>query len=107
MNLEETLVQAATARPGYELAAFKDAGLPVYLLTVRVLTLDHKPLSPIDEGVLKAVAAGLDTPDDIAAFLGLLSNVLTPVFVGLNTLELINYVRAVGDGKPRVLLTVK
>ncbi|MGY6215723.1 hypothetical protein ACW73L_11245 [Methylolobus aquaticus] len=107
MNLEETLEKAATARPGYELAAFKDAGLPVYLLTVRVLTLDHKPLSPIDEGVLKAVAAGLDTPDDIAAFLGLPSNVLTPVFAGLNTLELINYVRAIGDGKPRVLLTAK
>lgn len=107
MNLEEILAQAATARPGYELAAFKEAGLPVYLLTVRVLTLDHKPLSPIDEGVLKAVSAGLDTPDDIAAFLGLPSNVLTPAFVGLNTLELINYMRAVGEGTPRVSVTIK
>lgn len=107
MNLEEILEQAASARPGYELAAFKEAGLPVFLLAVRVLTLEHKPLSPIDEGVLKAVAAGLDTPDDIASFLGLPGNVLTPAFVGLNTLELINYMRAIGEGKPRVLLTIK
>lgn len=107
MKLEEVLEEAGSARAGYELASFKEAGLPVYLLTVRVLTLEHKPLSPIDEGVLKAVTAGLDTPDDISAFLGLSSNVLTPVFAGLNTLELISYIRAVGEGKPKVLVTSK
>lgn len=107
MKLEEVLEEASSARAGYELASFKEAGLPVYLLTVRVLTLEHKPLSPIDEGVLKAVTAGLDTPDDISAFLGLSSNVLTPVFAGLNTLELISYIRAVDEGKPKVLVTSK
>lgn len=45
MNLEQILEQAGTARPGYELASFKEAGLPVYLLTVRVLTLEKKPLT--------------------------------------------------------------
>lgn len=107
MKLEEVLEEAGSARAGYELASFKEAGLPVYLLTVRVLTLEHKPLSPIDEGVLKAVTAGLDTPDDISAFLGLSNNVLTSVFAGLNTLELISYIRAVGEGKPKVLVTNK
>ena len=48
MILEEVLEQAADARPGYELASFKEAGLPVYVLTVRVLTQDRKALSPIE-----------------------------------------------------------
>jgi len=107
MILEEVLEQAGGARPGYELASFKEAGLPVYLLTVRVLIQERKPLSPIDEGVLKAVAAGLDTPEDLTAFLGLPGNVLTPVLAGLNTLEVINYVRPSGEAKPKVLLTQK
>lgn len=107
MILENVLEQAGNARPGYELASFKEAGLPVYLLTVRVLTQERKPLSPIDEGVLKAMAAGLEAPEDIGEFLGLAGNVLTPVFAGLNTLELINYVRALAASTPRILLTQK
>lgn len=107
MILEEVLEQAADARPGYELASFKEAGLPVYVLTVRVLTQDRKALSPIEEGVLKAVSAGLDSPEHLAEFLGLPRKVLTPVFAQLNTLELINYVRATGESTPKVLLTQK
>ena len=107
MILEEVLEQAADARPGYELASFKEAGLPVYVLTVRELTQDRKALSPIEEGVLKAVSAGLDSPEHLAEFLGLPRKVLTPVFAQLNTLELINYVRANGESTPKVLLTQK
>ena len=50
MNVEPILEAAAFARPGYSLATFKQAALPVYLLTVRVLVLEKKPLSPIEEG---------------------------------------------------------
>ncbi|WP_228894811.1 phospholipase D-like domain-containing protein [Pseudoduganella aquatica] len=107
MILEDVLEQASNARAGFELASFKEAGLPVYLLTVRVLTQERKPLSPIDEGTLKAIAAGLDTPGDIGEFLGLAGNVLTPVLAGLYTLELINYVRAMTATAPKVSLTKK
>jgi len=107
MNLEQVLELAGTARSGYELASFKEAGLPVFLLTVRVLTLERKPLGPIDEGVLKAVDAGLNNPDDISEFLGLTLTVLTPVLAGLNTTELINYVKGAGDVHPVVSITSK
>lgn len=107
MSLEQILEQAAHARPGYELATFKEAGLPVYVLTLRILTLERKPLGPIDEGVLRAVHSGLDNPDDIVSFLGLSSNVLTPVLAGLNTTELINYSRAAGDVSAKVTLSAK
>lgn len=107
MSLEQILEQAAHARPGYELATFKEAGLPVYVLTLRILTLERKPLGPIDEGVLRAVQSGLDNPADIVSFLGLSVNVLTPVLAGLNTTEQINYSCAVGDVSAKVTLSAK
>lgn len=107
MSLEQILEQAATARPGYELAAFREAGLPVYVLTLRVLTLEQKPLGPIEEGVLRAVQAGLTTPQDLVSFLGLSANVLNPVLAGLTTTEQVNYSRAAGDSSAKVTLTAK
>src|SRR5574343_1559733 len=107
MSLEQILEQASTARPGYELAAFREAGLPVYVLTLRVLTLDQKPLGPIDEGVLRAVQAGLSSPEQLVSFLGLSANVLNPVLAGLTTTEQVNYSRAVGESAAKVTLTAK
>lgn len=107
MSLERILEQAAHARPGYELATFKEAGLPVYVLALRIVTLERKKLGPIEEAVLRAVQAGLHNPEDILAFLGLSANVLTPVLAGLNTSELINYSRAVGEERAKVTLSAK
>lgn len=107
MNLEQILEQAGNARPGYELASFKEAGLPVYLLTVRVLTLEKKPLGPIEEGVLKAVDSGLNNSENISAFLGMSLNVLTPVLAGLNTTELINYLKSSGQAQALISITTK
>lgn len=107
MSLEQILEQAANARSGYEMATFKEAGLPVYVLTLRILTLDRKPLGPIEEGVLRAVQAGLDALDDIVLFLGLPRNVLTPILASLNTAEQVNYSRAIGEANAKVTLTLK
>lgn len=107
MSLEQILEQASTARPGYELAAFREAGLPVYVLTLRVLTLEQKALGPIDEGVLRAVQAGLSAPEQLVSFLGLSANVLNPVLAGLTTTEQVNYSRAVGESAAKVTLTAK
>ena len=71
MSLEQILEQTAHARPGYDLVSFKEAGLPVYVLKLRILVLERKELSPIEEAVLKVVRAGLDSPGSIYEFLGL------------------------------------
>lgn len=107
MSLEQILEQASMARPGYELAAFREAGLPVYVLTLRILTLEQKPLGPIDEGVLRAVQAGLSAPEQLVSFLGLSANVLNPVLAGLTTTEQVNYSLAVGESTAKVTLTAK
>ena len=107
MSLEQILEQTAHARPGYDLVSFKEAGLPVYVLKLRILVLERKALSPIEEAVLKAARAGLDSPGSIFEFLGLSRTVLTPVLAGLNTAELINYSRGAADADAKVTLAAK
>jgi hypothetical protein len=87
--------------------SFKEAGLPVYVLKLRILVLERKELSPIEEAVLKAVRAGLDAPGSIFEFLGLPRTVLTPVLAGLNTGELISYSRSAADADAKVTLAAK
>lgn len=107
MSLERILEEAAQARSGYDLVSFKEAGLPVFVLRLRILVLERKPISPIEEAILKAVRAGLDAPATLYEFLGLPKAVLTPVLVALNTAELINYSRGVGDADAKVTLSIK
>lgn len=107
MSTEQIVQEAATARPGYELATFKEAGLPVYVLTLKVLVLERKELGPIDEAIMKAVNAGLFAPEEIVAFLGLSEKVITPVLAALNSSELIAYSCASGTTQARVTLTLK
>jgi hypothetical protein len=49
MIFEDIVEASAYARPGYALAAFREAGLPVYRLTTRFITLERKQLSPLEE----------------------------------------------------------
>jgi hypothetical protein len=107
MNLDEVLNQAAQARPGYALASFKEAALPIFLLTTRVLTLEKKQLNPIEEGCLRAVDAGLSTPEDLSAFLGLHVSMLTPMMAALNAGEFINYSRVQGATSAAIAITSK
>jgi DNA-binding MarR family transcriptional regulator len=107
VSLEQILEQTAHARPGYDLVSFKEAGLPVYVLKLRILVLERKALSPFEEAVLKAVRAGLYAPGSIYEFLGLPRSVLTPVLASLNTAELINYSRSAADADAKVTLGAK
>lgn len=107
MILEDVVEDLAYARSGYSLAAFKEAALPVYVLSARVLTLEKKPISPIEEACLKALEAGLDTPNELCAFLGLSMHVLKGTLANLNSREQINYIRPVGKAEAEVTLTQK
>jgi hypothetical protein len=107
MSLEQILERTAHARPGFDLVSFKEAGLPVYVLKLRVMILERKELSPIEEAVLKAVRAGLNSPGSIYEYLGLPRAVLTPVLTSLNRTELISYSRHAAEEEARVVLAAK
>lgn len=57
--------------PGFSLVDFEEVGLPVYKLTATVLTLLPKHYSPIDEFVLKCIAAGMTTAENVSGLLGI------------------------------------
>ena len=94
------------SRPGFKLAHFKDAALPVYQLTARILTLERKPINPIEEGCLRAIDAGLGMTAEIREFLGLDDVVLSTVLASLNSQELINYSGS-ANGEATASLTLK
>ena len=81
--------------------------MPVYVLTARVLTLEKKPISPIEEACLRAVEAGLESAEDLSEFLGLPTSVLKGTLASLNSREQINYIRPSADAAAQVLLTQK
>ena len=59
------------ARPGLELIAVEDAAVPVTVLRADVLAQERKELPVTEEFTLRYVALGVDTPEEIARYLGL------------------------------------
>lgn len=74
-------------RPGFDLVSCQEVGLPVYKVTVDVLTQIRKPIPPIEEFVLKAIDAGLSYEEEIAGFLGLEISTTREAMVNLRLSE--------------------
>lgn len=106
MTLQTMLNEAAESRPGLQLTCFKEAGLPIYVLNVRVLVKELRALPPVETAVLRAVRAGLAHPYEIYRFLGLSERALMPVLAELSKKEFLQYSRAVGTTDATVKLTV-
>jgi hypothetical protein len=67
----EEVARRYACRPGFRLADYAEVGLPVYRLTVQAYFLSRKHIPPVEEFILKAIEAGLDSADAIGGFLGL------------------------------------
>ncbi|MBL7004676.1 MAG: hypothetical protein ISR69_11720 [Gammaproteobacteria bacterium] len=61
-------------RQGYDLIDYREVGLPYYKIMVVTLFQVRKPISPIEEFILKAINLGLESADSISGFLGLDQN---------------------------------
>lgn len=59
------------ARPGLQLIAVEDAAIPVTVVRADVLVQEKKELPITEEFTLRFVRLGVDTPEEIAAYLGL------------------------------------
>ena len=59
------------ARPGLQLIAIEDAAIPVTVVRADVLAQEKKELPIAEEFTLRFVDLDVDTPEEIAAFLGL------------------------------------
>lgn len=59
------------SRPGLRLIAVEDAAIPVTVVRADVLAQERKELPVTEEFTLRYVALGVDTPEEIAQYLGL------------------------------------
>src|SRR5258708_6188045 len=70
-------------RAGFRLADIVEVALPVYSINVNALTLAHKPISPIDEFVLRCIGMNMSQREELVSFLGLADEVIRPVLASL------------------------
>jgi hypothetical protein len=71
------------SRSGFRLADVVEVALPVYSVNVNALTLAHKRISPIEEFVLRSIAMGMATQEELMSFLGLPVEVVRPALASL------------------------
>ena len=83
MKAGEIAAQVAGERPGMTLLDFAEVGLPYWRILARCDVLAKKPLSAIDETVLRAISLGVQNPTDLQLLLGLQEPVFEGVIVGL------------------------
>lgn len=101
------IAQRYRMREGFRLVDYDDVALPVYRLTLDVLLHVKKPISPVDEFVLKALDAGLESATDIAAFLGLESSIIDDALRSLVESDDVYLAAPPGERSQRLMLTEK
>lgn len=74
-------------RSGFDLVSCQEVGLPVYKITVDILTQIRKPIPPIEEFVLRSIDSGLSSEEEITAFLGLELSTTREAMVNLRLSE--------------------
>jgi hypothetical protein len=80
----------ADAHPGYELASYGEIGLPFFEIKFQAQILDHKPIDPFAEFVLRASASGINDSSEMQQLLGLNRRVLDTTLVGLIAKDLLH-----------------
>lgn len=106
MTPEETARYHAD-RPGYELIDFAEVCLPIFKIYMVASLLQHTPLAPIYEFVLRAVRLGVDDVEGIAACLGIPQRMVQDTIKALHDTEELAFVPGDGEGGDRFVLTRK
>jgi hypothetical protein len=95
-------------RPGFELVSYREAALPLFRMNLEVLVLEAEDVPPIQEFVLRAVAAGLTDIESIHGFLGIQEAVVTRAAAALmHSDDLVLTGGAAEDRRHRMALTRK
>lgn len=71
MPSNEEIASRLDCRPGYAIVAYKEVGLPVFRLSTLLTLQEDSRIGPIEEYVLRAIEAGVNSVDLLTSFLGL------------------------------------
>jgi hypothetical protein len=83
VSAPETAARFAAERAGSTLIDFAEVGLPCWYVLARCDVLAKKPISAIDEAVMRAISLGIAAPADLQLLLGLDETVFEATVVGL------------------------
>lgn len=94
-------------RPGCRFVGFQEVGIAVFLMDLRVVVMEAREVPPVDEFLLRALGLSVDSPEELASFLGLDARTVHNRMVELRRAELID-VESAGHGEGvRCQLTFK
>ena len=71
MDSAEVARRFARQRPGYQLVSYREVALPLFRCEVSAMVAELKPIAPVQEFVLRAIAEGLRRHNEIGGLLGL------------------------------------
>lgn len=106
MTPEET-ARFHADRPGYELIDFAEVCLPIFKIYMVASLLQHTPLPPIYEFVLRTIRIGIDDADGIAACLGIPVRMVQDTLKSLHDTEELAFKTGDGSDADRFVLTRK
>lgn len=86
------------SRPGCTFLGFREVGLAVFAMDVRVLAVEAREIPPIEEFVLRFMMEGVESIEALAQLLGLPGSLVNDRLVELRRKELIDVVTVDGNG---------
>jgi hypothetical protein len=107
MNIEDLAEKHQNDLPGYKLVDYYDAAFPSYQVQLRALIQVSKPISVLDEFVLKAIQAGQEKIEDIAGLLGLERNIVQEALSRLEQSSQVIIANSTDEQVLRIKLTNK
>jgi hypothetical protein len=86
----DAIIRRYQARPGCRFIDIIPVGIPIHVVRLLTVFSENQQIPPIDEFVLKSLAAGVNTVEHITGFLGLHQKTVESVLVSMHLNELIS-----------------
>lgn len=107
VSAEDVARRVSQDRPGFTLLHFEEVALPFFRVILDSVIQRKKDVPPIEEFVLRAVAADLNTVEDIQGFLGLDRALVEAAIASQWQADSIDYGTLPGDPIQRVRLSAR
>jgi hypothetical protein len=105
LTANEVAERFGGSRPGFELVAVEEVGLPFFRLSMEVVVQQRSPLPTVDEFVLRAAASDLSKIEDVVGILGLERVLVEQAVVEQSHRDHLDYAWDATTGHRRLRLT--
>jgi DNA-binding MarR family transcriptional regulator len=104
---QDDIAKRYASRPGCRFIGHEPVGIAFFAMNVRAVVTESRPLSPIDEFLLRSLNHGIDNPQALEGFLGLDRRTVDGRLIELRREELIEVGGHEDDSGLRCVLTTK